>query len=97
MPLQFGRPATSPWFFNFCVYLNLMGSKTQGRTEIGHLIKSSQPEELDLAAPKVWRRLLPSWLRALIWVDSAPRYDAFLSYSWNSDSEIAPVIQSLSN
>jgi hypothetical protein len=72
-----------------------MGGKTEGRTEIGRVTKSSQPEELDLAAPKVWRRLVPSWLRALIWVDSAPRYDAFLSYSLKSDREIAPVIQSL--
>jgi hypothetical protein len=31
----------------------------------------------------------------LIWVDSAENYDGFLSYSWKSDSKVAPVIQSL--
>jgi WD40 repeat protein len=50
---------------------------------------------LDLAPPKSWRRFVPPWLRSLIWVDSAPKYDAFLSYSWKSDSKVAPVIQSL--
>ncbi len=37
---------------------------------------------------------MPLWLRSLIWVDSAEKYDAFLSYSWRSDSKVAPVIQS---
>lgn len=50
---------------------------------------------LDLAAPKPWRRFVPLWLRSLIWVDSAKGYDAFLSYSWKSDSEVAPLIQSV--
>jgi hypothetical protein len=50
---------------------------------------------LDLAPSKSWRRFVPSWLRSLIWVDSAEKYDAFLSYSWKSDSKVAPVIQSL--
>jgi hypothetical protein len=50
---------------------------------------------LDLAPQKAWRRFVPLWLRSLIWVDSAQKYDAFLSYSWKSDSKIAPVIQSL--
>jgi hypothetical protein len=50
---------------------------------------------LDLAPPKPWRRFVPVWLRSLIWVDSAQKYDAFLSYSWKSDSKVAPVIQSL--
>jgi hypothetical protein len=49
---------------------------------------------LDLAPPKPWRRFVPSWLRSLIWVDSARGYDTFLSYSWKSDSKVAPVIQS---
>ena len=31
----------------------------------------------------------------MIWADFAARYDAFLSYSWKSDSEVAPVIQSV--
>jgi WD40 repeat protein len=38
---------------------------------------------------------VPSWLRSLLWVDSAGSYDAFLSYSWKSDSEVAPVVQSV--
>jgi len=50
---------------------------------------------LDLAPPKPWRRFVPLWLRSLIWIDSAQNYDAFLSYSWKSDSKVAPVIQSL--
>src|ERR1035438_120041 len=50
---------------------------------------------LDVAAPKVWHRLVPAWLRALIWVDLSWNYDAFLSYSWKSESKIAPVIQSV--
>ena len=50
---------------------------------------------LDLAPSKAWRRFLPSWLRSLVWLDSATHYDAFLSYSWKADSEIAPVIQSV--
>jgi hypothetical protein len=51
--------------------------------------------ELDKAPPKRWRRIVPPWLRSLVWVDSARRYDAFLSYSWKADSKIAPVVQSL--
>jgi hypothetical protein len=50
---------------------------------------------LDVAPPKTWRRFVPSWLRSLIWVDSAKCYDAFLSYSWKCDSAVAPVIQSV--
>ena len=50
---------------------------------------------LDVAPPKRWRRWIPAWLRALIWVDAAPRYDGFLSYSWSCDKEIAPVVQSV--
>src|SRR5215470_8473574 len=50
---------------------------------------------LDLAPAKPWRRLLPAWLRSLIWVDASAHYDAFLSYSWQSDREVAPVIQSV--
>ncbi len=38
---------------------------------------------------------MPAWLRSLIWVDSAKSYDAFLSYSWKCDSQVAPVIQSV--
>lgn len=54
-----------------------------------------KPEQLDLGPPKKWGWFVPSWLRSLIWVDSAGSYDAFLSYSWKSDSELAPVIQSV--
>jgi hypothetical protein len=50
---------------------------------------------LDLAPRRPWRRFLPLWLRSLIWVDSAQKYDAFLSYSWKSDSKVAPLIQSV--
>jgi len=56
----------------------------------------AEPENpLDLAPAKPWRQLLPSWFRSLIWVDAAGSYDAFLSYSWKSDSAVAPVIQSV--
>jgi WD40 repeat protein len=50
---------------------------------------------LDLAPAKPWRRFLPAWLRSLVWVDTSAHYDAFLSYSWKSDREVAPVIQSV--
>ena len=56
-------------------------------------ITSPHITSLDLAPPKARRRILPAWMRSLIWVDAAPRYDAFLSYSWALDSKIAPVIQ----
>jgi hypothetical protein len=51
--------------------------------------------QLDVAPPPKWRRFIPAWLRALLWVDSAAEYDAFLSYNWHSDLKIAPVIQSV--
>jgi len=50
---------------------------------------------LDLAPTRNWRRLVPSWLRQLFWADAARNYDAFLSYSWQSDSRVAPLIQSI--
>jgi hypothetical protein len=43
--------------------------------------------------PPKWRFFLPTWLRGLIWADEASTFDAFLSYSWKADSEIAPIIQ----
>jgi WD40 repeat protein len=52
-------------------------------------------KDLDLAEHKKWRRFVPPWLRALLWADSAKRYDAFLSYCWKADKEAAPVIQSV--
>jgi WD40 repeat protein len=52
-------------------------------------------QQLDLAPPKAWRRFVPPWIRSLVWVDSAEIYDGFLSYSWKSDSHVAPVIQSV--
>jgi len=55
----------------------------------------SHSPQLDLAPPKAWRSYFPAWLRSLVWVDSATSYDAFLSYSWKSDKEVAPVIQSV--
>jgi TIR domain len=48
---------------------------------------------LDLAPPKPWRRFVPLWLRSLVWVDFASRYDVFLSYSWKSDRKVAETIQ----
>lgn len=64
-------------------------------TEPKNLPGTAHSERLDLAPGKPWRRLIPSWFRRLIWVDAAGSYDAFLSYSWKSDSEVAPVIQSV--
>jgi len=55
----------------------------------------AESAQLDLRPPRTWRRFVPAWARSLIWVDSANRYDAFLSYSWKSDGEVAPVIQSV--
>ena len=55
----------------------------------------AESAQLDKAPHKRWPRFLPRWLRSLIWVDSAVKYDAFLSYSWKSDSKIAPLIQSV--
>lgn len=45
--------------------------------------------------PPQWRRFAPRWLRGLVWVDEARQYDAFLSYSWKADSDIAPLLQSV--
>jgi hypothetical protein len=56
---------------------------------------TAHPTTLDLAPPKSWRQFVPLWLRSLIWVDAAEKYDAFLSYSWKSDSKVAPVIQTV--
>ena len=50
---------------------------------------------MDVAPTKPWKRFVPGWLRSLIWVDSAGNYDAFLSYSWTCDKEVAPVVQSV--
>ena len=52
-------------------------------------------DDLDFAPPPRWRRIFPRWLRNIIWLDAAAHYDAFLSYSWKSDGETAPVIQSV--
>lgn len=56
---------------------------------------SSRRLDNDLTVPPRWRRYVPSWLRGLIWIDEANRYDAFLSYSWKADSDIAPLLQSV--
>jgi len=58
------------------------------------MVDTLRSSQLDLSPPRRWKRFFPSWLRSLIWVDSARKYDAFLSYSWKSDSELAPIIQS---
>jgi sulfatase modifying factor 1 len=59
------------------------------------MVDTLRSSQLDLSPPRRWKRFFPSWLRSLIWVDSARKYDAFLSYSWKSDSELAPNIQSV--
>ncbi|NGZ09595.1 MAG: hypothetical protein CV088_09430 [Nitrospira sp. LK70] len=59
------------------------------------LTSPSAAPTLDLAPPKSWHRFIPPWLRSLLWVDSIEKYDALLSYSWKSDSKVAPVIQSV--
>jgi hypothetical protein len=59
------------------------------------VVSRAAVSSLDLAPPKAWRRFVPLWLRSLIWIDSADNYDAFLSYSWEADGKVAPVIQSL--
>lgn len=64
-------------------------------TEVENIPGTPHSVLFDLAPAKPWRRLLPSWFRSLIWIDAAGRYDAFLSYSWKSDSKVAPVIQSV--
>ena len=56
----------------------------------GAKLENDQPP-----APPRWRSLLPTWLRALIWVDEVSSYDAFLSYSWASDREVAQTVQSV--
>src|SRR5581483_7600704 len=48
---------------------------------------------LDLRSPQPWRRFTPNWLQSLLWVDGSQSYDAFLSYSWTADKQVAPVIQ----
>ena len=72
-----------------------MNSPPERRPEPKDFPGSARFSLLDLAPPKPWRRLLPSWLRSLVWVDASRSYDAFLSYSWKSDSEVAPLIQSV--
>lgn len=59
------------------------------------MVREGEATKLDVAPHKAWRRFVPKWLRSLIWLDSAASYDAFLSYSWKSDKDVAPVIQSV--
>lgn len=64
--------------------------------ELHEIVSEATTLPGDLApAPKAWRRFLPAWLRPLLWVDVADRYDAFLSYSWRCDRDIASVVQSV--
>ena len=60
-----------------------------------NVTESTDLAAMDVAPTKRWRRFVPAWLRSLIWVDSAGSYDAFLSYSWTCDKEVAPVVQSV--
>lgn len=59
------------------------------------MLDVAESGQLDLATPSRWRRFIPEWLRSLIWIDSAAKYDGFLSYSWRADHKTAPVIQSV--
>lgn len=52
-----------------------------------------EPKEDMHPEPPKWRRLVPSWLRRLLWVDESLRYDGFISYSWAADRKVAEVIQ----
>ena len=73
----------------------MASNKAAFRPEYEELPSQERSSHLDLAPPKAWRRLVPTWFRSLIWVDSVGSYDAFLSYSWKSDRKVAPVIQSI--
>jgi WD40 repeat protein len=59
------------------------------------LAPTASTAALDLAPLSRWRRLLPRWFRAMIWVEDLDRYDAFLSYSWQSDRQLAPHVQAV--
>lgn len=52
-------------------------------------------DALDFPRTPSWRRFIPAWLRGLFWVDDRSHYDAFLSYAWSTDGEVAPALQSL--
>lgn len=59
---------------------------------------ATEPVVNDVKTPPkpAWRRrLLPVWLRGLIWVDETRDFEAFLSYTQTADAEIATVIQSV--
>jgi WD40 repeat protein len=59
-------------------------------------MKPTSMSQLDRQpSPPHWRQILPSWLRNLIWSDSASTYDAFLSYPWASDKRIAEQVQTV--
>lgn len=51
------------------------------------------PAATDRRAPPRWRRVIPHWLRALIWVEEGGKFDAFLSYAWEADRLFAPLLQ----
>src|ERR1700722_3307960 len=60
------------------------------------MLSRESSSALDLPPPPPrGRRLAPAWLRGLLWVDEASRYDAFLSYRWAADLQIAPILQSV--
>ena len=59
-----------------------------------HAVREQGLAQLDKAPRRLWRRLLPEWSQHLLWTGLDVRYDAFLSYSWSSDREVAPVLQS---
>lgn len=69
------------------------GNNSARVIEPENVLAATHSASLDLAPTTLWRRFVPAWLRSLIWVDSARGYDAFLSYSWKSDREVAPTKQ----
>ncbi len=56
---------------------------------------ADQMSEADLNPPPRWRRYVPVWLRRLIWIDEVTHYDAFLSYSWSGEPDVAVAVQSV--
>ena len=80
---------------NYIMSFQMPGNNSARVIEPENVLAATHSASLDLAPTTLWRRFVPAWLRSLIWVDSARGYDAFLSYSWKSDREVAPVIQSI--
>src|SRR5213593_2048550 len=67
--------------------------EVQNRRTSGYQAEQARRQDLPPPPPS-WRRLIPAWLRSLIWIDDLPSYDGFLSYSWAGDKQVATVVQS---